>query len=334
MCLMHSRRRKNLLWIWLVTALLISVAVMSKQISASPTTTLFAPVILDATKTPGTTFSADISIADVEKMWGYQFYLFYNTTILTVTGASSQAPFTEPQYPGEGGVGYFINDTRGYIIISYSMPYGETVGFATVDAKPIAKIDFTVDAIGKSELHFANGTEPGTERPIIATVTAGYINADVHDGFFANVAVEVHDVAVTSVTAPTTLALNESGTITVTVENKGNFTETFNVTIYYDIFQIGTPQTVTDLAAGSSRTLTFTWDTVGVLAGEHTIKAVASTVPGEYITVNNSFSGIKVTIGGGGGGDFYLYAGIAIVVIVIVAILLVYLRRSRKPKAA
>jgi len=51
--------------------------------------------------------------------------------------------------------------------------------------------------------------------------------------------------------------------INVTVRNEGDFTETFNVTVYYDHHTIGT-QNVTNLAPGANTTLTFPWNTTGV----------------------------------------------------------------------
>ena len=106
----------------------------------------------------------------------------------------------------------------------------------------------------------------------------------------------VHDVAVTSVTAsPTEVTAGEVVTITVSVENQGEATETFDVTSYYDSVAIGT-QTVADLIAGASDMLTFSWDTTGVADGTYTISAEASTVPGETDTADNTFEDGTVTV--------------------------------------
>jgi peptidoglycan/xylan/chitin deacetylase (PgdA/CDA1 family)/PKD repeat protein len=60
--------------------------------------------------------------------------------------------------------------------------------------------------------------------------------------------------------------------INVTARNEGAMTETFNITTYYNNNEIGT-QTVTDLASGANRTLTFGWNTSAVPFGDYTISA-------------------------------------------------------------
>jgi PKD repeat protein len=78
--------------------------------------------------------------------------------------------------------------------------------------------------------------------------------------------------------------------ITVTVTNKGNITQAFNITIYYDSTPIKTPlsSSVTnpftvELPANASRTVTFMWDIVNnkVPRGNYTIKAVTSLPEGQ-----------------------------------------------------
>jgi len=97
------------------------------------------------------------------------------------------------------------------------------------------------------------------------------------------------DVAITSVTpSQTSVTAGDSIQISVVATNKGNMAETFNVTAYYDTTAIGT-QTAAGLYAGKSRTLTFTWDTADVDAGNYTISAeVTSVVEGETSTTDNS----------------------------------------------
>lgn len=62
--------------------------------------------------------------------------------------------------------------------------------------------------------------------------------------------------------------------IDVTVKNMGNFTESFNVTCYYDTNNVIETQRVTGLAAGQSITLTFYWSTSGVGPGTCFITAM------------------------------------------------------------
>ena len=77
--------------------------------------------------------------------------------------------------------------------------------------------------------------------------------------------------------------------IYVTVKNEGNYTETFNVTAYYNSNVINYT-TVTNLPPGENTTVTFTWNTTGVAKGNYTIKAIADTVPGETDVADNTLS--------------------------------------------
>jgi hypothetical protein len=96
-----------------------------------------------------------------------------------------------------------------------------------------------------------------------------------------------HDVAVTNVSKLKTVVYQGyTCNISVTVENQGSFTETFNVTVYANDTAIQT-KTLT-LTSGNSTTLTFTWDTSGFAKGNYTISAVADTVPGETDTADNN----------------------------------------------
>ncbi|MCK4313956.1 PKD domain-containing protein, partial [Candidatus Bathyarchaeota archaeon] len=76
--------------------------------------------------------------------------------------------------------------------------------------------------------------------------------------------------------------------ISVTVENQGDLTETFNVTIYVNTTLMAM-QYVTDLAPSTQAILTFIWNTTGFTKGNYTIRAVASMVPSETDISDNTF---------------------------------------------
>lgn len=107
-----------------------------------------------------------------------------------------------------------------------------------------------------------------------------------------------HDIAVQSVT-PSATEVNPGATvtITVTVRNNANIStsETFTVTTKYNNTIISTQQ-VTALTQGSTRILTFNWNTTGVQAGNYTIKAEASVVTDELNTSNNKLTDGTVKI--------------------------------------
>jgi len=164
---------------------------------------------------------------------------------------------------------YALNQTNGMLIWSY---------------------DCGTDWLGSQSNLYGVAVAGGVA--FVASLEAGYVNgyADYYNGkiyAFGPHAPYAHDVAVTNVTAtPTTVTAGESVSIKVVVTNEGSETETFNVTVYSNNILIGT-QTVANLAPGASKALTFTWDTTGCYC-YHCVKAVASAVPGEIDTGDNT----------------------------------------------
>lgn len=116
---------------------------------------------------------------------------------------------------------------------------------------------------------------------------------------------ETHDVAVTNLKVS---LMNVSGeetlAVEVSVENQGDFNETFDVAIYYDFTNINSRDVT--LAAGAMKTLTFNFSQLGwLILGYHVVEAKASTVLGELDRDDNiivkSFEGrivnLPVTLG-------------------------------------
>jgi len=96
------------------------------------------------------------------------------------------------------------------------------------------------------------------------------------------------DIAVINVTtSKTVVGQGFSLTINATVTNQGDYTETFNVTVYANttIIEI---KTVT-LTSGNSTTLTFKWNTTGFAKGKYTLKAIADTITGETDIEDNTY---------------------------------------------
>ena len=75
--------------------------------------------------------------------------------------------------------------------------------------------------------------------------------------------------------------------INVTVVNQGDFTETFNVTLYANTTEIETREIT--LTNGTSTTITFTWNTSGFAKGNYTLLAYAWPVEGEIDIEDNTF---------------------------------------------
>jgi len=101
------------------------------------------------------------------------------------------------------------------------------------------------------------------------------------------------NIAITNVTpSKTVVGQNYTVFINVTVENQGDRTESFDVSVFYDDTIITLPDgknhTTTTLSSGNSTTLTLTWNTTGVAKGNHTITAEATQLPDETDTTDNT----------------------------------------------
>jgi len=119
------------------------------------------------------------------------------------------------------------------------------------------------------------------------------------------------EIAVTDVVpSKTVVGQGYSVSINVTVENYGDFTGIFNVSVFYDetiiILPDGKNHTTTTLPSGSSTILTFLWNTTGVVKSNYTITAKATQLPTETDTTDNTLTDgwIIVTILGDVNGDF------------------------------
>jgi hypothetical protein len=153
------------------------------------------------------------------------------------------------------------------------------------------------DAYSVGSYTFPAGPPPPPGYPGTVFELQGYLQTMGFDpsyhtfvrGAMATSPLEVHDVAVTNLTsAKTVICQGYCGNLTATVQNQGNFTETFNVTVYANTTAIETKELT--LTKESSTTITFTWNTTGFAKGNYTISAYAWPVPGETDTADNTLA--------------------------------------------
>jgi len=115
----------------------------------------------------------------------------------------------------------------------------------------------------------------------------------------------LHDVAVTN-TTPTPTVVYQGGIveISVTIQNQGDFTETFDVNVYANSTLVST-ESISNLASGNTVTLTINWDTNDFQRGNYTINTRVTAVLGELDTSDNILidSTVQVTITGDVNGD-------------------------------
>jgi hypothetical protein len=244
--------------------LLLGLLVRNNMVAmntGSPTAT----VCVDPQTTVGTVgqnFVVNINISGVADLYGWEFSLGWNGTILEAVTVS------EGSFLKSGGSTFFtnkINNTLGYMIVDCTL-LGNVPGVS--GSGTLATIKFYVETLGECPLDLYD--------TILVNSTEQSIEHTVVDGYYYT---SVHDVAIIGLTASST-------EVNVTVENQGTHTETFNVSAYYTRLSdplIGT-QTVT-LTKGAVAMLTFTW--TPPYPGQYEIQAEASMVLGETDVADN-----------------------------------------------
>jgi hypothetical protein len=97
-----------------------------------------------------------------------------------------------------------------------------------------------------------------------------------------------HEVAVTALTAPPFIRAGTTSNLIVSVQNLGDYSETFGVSVtdQTDRVLLGNLN-VTALPAYQSTNLTFAWNTAGRSTNYHTVQAIAATLAGETQTQDN-----------------------------------------------
>jgi hypothetical protein len=240
-------------------------------------------------KAPGELYSANITIWEVENLVIWEFNLTFNTAVLEVVSVAEgpflkQAGKTITPQP-------VLNNTAGFVMATSAL---SSYAVGADGSGVLATVIFRVKAEGTSSLHFSELDKRWPYSYDGTTLIS--IPYTAIDGVFIYPVELVRNVAVTDIALSSlTAAIGETISVNVTLQNQGNVTESFDVTLYYDSTVIQT-QTVSGLIPDSSRTVIFEWDTEHVAAGDYVLTAVAGAVNGETITIDNSFSFAAVTV--------------------------------------
>jgi hypothetical protein len=289
--------RNRLLGLCLTTLMLLIANCISSHIKAYAATTIFISPSEISDLTIGDTFAINASVTDVDDLAGWEFKLYYRSQVLNATEATE---------------GPFLSSARStmFLTVNFTDNYNSThgriwltcallgLGAGASGSGTLATITFRITGAGYSPLSLletklvdATPVPPGPQ-PIPHTASGG------------SVTVIGHDIAVTAITLSKAITNDTTVTINVTVLNNGNYTATFDVTLYYDENEIQT-QTVTDLAPANSLDLTYLFDTTPLPKGNYTIKAYAPPITGENYVENNLLidGWIKETILGDVTGD-------------------------------
>lgn len=272
-------RGKILILIMLIATSVSSITFLL-SVAAEETTLFVDPPVLTGLEVDYT-FTIRINVSDVIDLAGWEFQLYYNSAVLNGISVS-QGPFlkTADPYPFFYTVTFTddYNATHGLVHLTAAIL---TAGPGANGSGTLATITFRTKAMGESILDLDYTMLIDSAQPF-----GNLIPHTTIDGF---VQIGIHDVAITNVTPSTAQAQpGQIVNITVQARNQGNFTETLNVTAYYNSNTIGT---LTYYATpGTPITFNFNWNTTGATPGtNYTISAEASAVPYESDTTNNIF---------------------------------------------
>ncbi len=124
--------------------------------------------------------------------------------------------------------------------------------------------------------------------------------AELADNKFVDGTVQIiasiHDIAVDDLYPSSHSAIvGDVLKVTVVVNNTGTYTESFNVTLYWNS-TVMRVISVENMTPGEQRTLSFNWDTRGLAVGDYVLSAQAGPVEGEVNVSDNHFVDGTVTL--------------------------------------
>lgn len=229
---------------------------------------------------------------------------------------------------GSHSIIVYANDTLG------NMGSSGTIEFTVADNPPLSVAilpDSVVMDVGQFQLFtssVANGTPPYTyqwyldDTPVSGATSPTWTFTPTTNGTYhvylgvtdsvsgtaqsnatpVTVVSGVHDISLTGITNSKsgclpfpTIGQNDTCQINVTVSNLGDYSESFNVTVYVNSTEIQRIAVI-NLAPLTARVLTVNWSTIGFAKGNYTISALAEPVIGETNTTNNSVIGETVVV--------------------------------------
>jgi len=249
------------------------------------------PEIVDPSLVPPMTFKINITVAEVEDMYDYEFKLGYDPAVIVCINLQIHDVFGEVNYIPQFSVNNFAGVV--WVRVDYVEP---AVPISTMAPVALVTLTFRIRDRGISVLDLYD-----TE---LSDPQGGLMDHEVYDGVFAPL---IRDVAVIDIT-PWDSWVYQGLTvkINVTAMNKGNVTETFDVKVYYEPANLIGTLSFINLAPNEQATLTIIWDTTGVpYCHNYTIWAEALPVPYEKNLGDNTLidGQVKVRIMGDVNGD-------------------------------
>jgi len=192
------------------------------------------------------------------------------------------------------------NITRNYNVIARDMSDNplKNVELTLFDQNYEAVWNGNTDTLGKANFN-VTFTDSNYTDTLKLEAAKGNLSATEYISFLSDTPVILklgeRDTAITDVeSSKTVVGQGYSLGINVTVENQGDYTETFNITAYANETVINIKEMT--LTSGDSTVITFTWNTTGFPVGNYTLKVIADQVPGEIDIEDNTFIDGIVTV--------------------------------------
>jgi hypothetical protein len=225
-------------------------------------------------------FTLNLSVSDVTDLYLWVTTIQWNSTVLNLTNYS-EGPFLK-----QGGQTTFMvgKVTPGQVDGLTCSLQGSVPGVSGKGS--LATLRFNATMVGATSINiiFSDLLNSAGE-----SIPHNKINSTV------TVTVPSHDVSVVSV-KPLKTVVGQGCAISInaTVQNEGDYAETFNVTTYANTTITGS-ENVT-LPAGDSTTVTLSWNTTAFAKGNYTISAYTWPVRGETDMSDNNFTGGWVVV--------------------------------------
>jgi hypothetical protein len=244
----------------------------------------------------GQRFNVTVWINITGSVYAYQIGLHYNRTQLQCTSSAFTDGTTSSYFAGHTTVsaGPTIDTSalgNGTVLAGESLLGSDFI--PGPKSASLIWVEFQILII-PSNRNFTSKFDISTEyssNTYVLDPDLDNVDITTYDGNYQLIySVGVHDVAVADVISyKTVIGRGDSLNISVTVADRGNSIETFNLTAYANTTIIAT-QNIT-LPSGNSTTVMFSWNTTAFAKGNYTISAYSLPVPGETSTADNNLTG-------------------------------------------
>jgi len=249
------------------------------------------PEIIDPELVPPKTFKINITLAEVEGVYDYEFKLGFDRTVLACLMVEIHDVFGETNYIPQ----FSVNNALGIVWVRVDY-YEPAVPISTLEPVALVTLTFRVKAMGISILDLYE-----TE---LSDTLGGLIEHEVYDGLFQTL---IRDAAIVNVTKDLDSAYEGwKVKINVTIRNEGNLTENIDVLVHYGLDALVGILNFTGVEPDQEATLTIEWNTKGVKpCTNYTIWAETVRLPYETDLSDNSFydGGVKIKLPGDINGD-------------------------------